>query len=1198
MAGTDELIDNLVDRGKVKSDIDYVTELLEKVFGNIEKINKIKIDLGGAKGMADAAKHAQDAAKAAEDLAKANAKVAQANAEMEKTLRGINSVWDAANADVKENIKLQAQYESELKKLKTALNDLQKAGGDSSKIVEYKYRIVELKAAIGDLDKTIKSQIGADKVAAEGAKAAEDATAKNKKLKESHEEVEKSLQGVNKEWHANAADIKDNLRLQIQYQSELGKVQGLLVKAQEEGDLDKTVDYKQRILELKAAISELDIVTKNQAKSNISLETTYKRMSLELGNMRALNKSLTEQERDTPYGKQLAKNIDTLDAEVKKLDATMGIHARNVGNYKSGFNGLNVSISQIMRELPAFTFSMQTGFLGISNNLPMLFDEIGKVSAQVKALRAEGQKVPGVFAQIVKNLLSVQSALNVGVLLLTLYGDKVFTWIGSLFKGEQAARTLADAQADVNKELTSGGSGYQTAVEDISRLEQTIKLARGGVISKTEALKQFNDKIHLTTGEVKSLDEAEQFLVDHKEDYLKMMLQKAVATVAYQKAAEKAIEQIEINNKKANEFIDAGDQATTYFGSLSSAPGYTGQLNLSNQKQIEQLDKIAFARRKKLKDDAAKEQDLMTQIGNNALTLSAELAQKIGVSFSDDKTGKGKKDKQDKIFEQGDAIRKAQYELQKLSLEDQKRLNDEIVKNDEAAFLQRTEAAKKYLAATQALNKLEYDYKIADINAKEQNDLASAQNDYKNVLERQKAITYITGAAEAERNLAKQKFNSDSQKIDDDYRNDYLQKLADFLKKDQEARQKHQDELQKLEEGELKVDYEGQLAELDQAFADKLISEKDYNKERLRLQLQYQASLLKIQIDAAREELAIAEAVAEANGDEEAFNKVRASKIKLADLQNKLTAIVADFQIKSSKKVTEEESEQLKKRRENLEKAANDISKIAGGYIQGLSAVADLFNAQSERELNRLQEQIDLINKKRKAEIDAIEATTLSEQEKAAKISIINAKADAEQQQIELRQRQQKQRQARFDKAIAIATIIQETAVAVVKALAVGGFKGIAAAVAVGAIGAVKLAAAIATPIPAYAEGTEGHKGGLAYVGDGGRRELVVTPSGKSFITPDKSTLVNLPKGTKVFPDAAEIIETAKYAAFKTVPQDISSESDYTAHMISDLSGRIEKLTDVVRNKREIHLTNTRAGMNARWKEGFNIQQWLSENFH
>ena len=38
--------------------------------------------------------------------------------------------------------------------------------------------------------------------------------------------------------------------------------------------------------------------------------------------------------------KSMLPQIQKLDTEVKKLEADMGRHGRNVGNYRSGFNGL------------------------------------------------------------------------------------------------------------------------------------------------------------------------------------------------------------------------------------------------------------------------------------------------------------------------------------------------------------------------------------------------------------------------------------------------------------------------------------------------------------------------------------------------------------------------------------------------------------------------------------------------------------------------------------------------------------------------------------------------------------------------------------------------------------------------------------------------------------------------------------------
>lgn len=87
-------------------------------------------------------------------------------------------------------------------------------------------------------------------------------------------------------------------------------------------------------------------------------------------------RSLNESERTSGWGQNLLKNIESIDTKVKELDATMGVHTRKVGDYASGFNNLGFQIQQVARELPSLAYGPQIFFSAISNNLPMLADEI------------------------------------------------------------------------------------------------------------------------------------------------------------------------------------------------------------------------------------------------------------------------------------------------------------------------------------------------------------------------------------------------------------------------------------------------------------------------------------------------------------------------------------------------------------------------------------------------------------------------------------------------------------------------------------------------------------------------------------------------------------------------------------------------------------------------------------------------------
>ncbi|MBM0064785.1 peptidoglycan DD-metalloendopeptidase family protein [Alkalicoccobacillus gibsonii] len=72
--------------------------------------------------------------------------------------------------------------------------------------------------------------------------------------------------------------------------------------------------------------------------------------------------------------------------------------------------------------------------------------------------------------------------------------------------------------------------------------------------------------------------------------------------------------------------------------------------------------------------------------------------------------------------------------------------------------------------------------------------------------------------------------------------------------------------------------------------------------------------------------------------------------------------------------------------------------------------------------------------------------------------------------------------------------------------------------------------------VPQYAHGTDGHKGGLAVVGDGkgsnAGQELIETPNGRRYLSPANDTLVDLPKGTHVWSatETREMMDTPHYA--------------------------------------------------------------------
>lgn len=236
--------------------------------------------------------------------------------------------------------------------------------------------------------------------------------------------------------------------------------------------------------ENKQAISRMRQEVANQIKLEQVAQGSIDEMSQALARMRTVYRSLNEGERGNTFGQNLLKNIQALDTKIKELDASMGVHARNVGNYASGWNGLSFSIQQVARELPSLAISPQTFFLAISNNLPILADQLALTRQRVKELKAEGQSFTPVWKQVIKSIISWQTLLVAGITVLTLYGKEITGWVGSLFKGKQAFDAAKQAAEQFHATMTEGAISAQA---EITKLDLLYRAA-------TNVAKPYNER--------------------------------------------------------------------------------------------------------------------------------------------------------------------------------------------------------------------------------------------------------------------------------------------------------------------------------------------------------------------------------------------------------------------------------------------------------------------------------------------------------------------------------------------------------------------------------------------------------------------------------------------------------------------------------------------------------------------------------
>lgn len=214
-----------------------------------------------------------------------------------------------------------------------------------------------------------------------------------------------------------------------------------------------------------------------------SLVSLRKQLSL----LNAEYDRLSASDRKAAIGTDLQKQIQSLNTEISAAEQATGRYQRNVGNYASAWNGLGMSVQQAARELPSLAIGWNTFFLAISNNLPMLADELKKASAEYKAFKAavaagnnDVAKVAPVWKQLISSIFSWQTALVVAITMLSVYGKDIIEWTKNLFGADTAQKRLNESLKEFNN-LQHNAS--EKTLDEISKLNLLYGISQNIALS-------------------------------------------------------------------------------------------------------------------------------------------------------------------------------------------------------------------------------------------------------------------------------------------------------------------------------------------------------------------------------------------------------------------------------------------------------------------------------------------------------------------------------------------------------------------------------------------------------------------------------------------------------------------------------------------------------------------------------------------
>lgn len=352
-------------------------------------------------------------------------------------------------------------------------------------------------------------------------------------------------------------------------------------------------------------IREANQIAQLQATIANSAEGSYNRLSAQYAlNKIRLNQMSAAEREAADSGKKLEAETNAIYQQMIKLQEATGNYRLSVGHYQKTWDGLGISISQVVRELPAAAVSLNTFFLGISNNIPIVVDEINRLRKKNELLRAEGKETVSVTKSIVKSLFSWNTALVVLLTVFSMYGKEIITWIDKTLAGRDAAKSFEDALEDLNDELGKGSTGsYGQQIAVLRRLSENWKDLGDNIKAQTQWIKD-NEKEFSKLGiTIDSINDANNAFVENTESVVAAYKARAKAEAALNIVSQQYQKLLAAENKAETEKVrEYGffDKTMNYFKALwGGISGPDSDLSLETrlkkqrQRNVESLQKDA-----------------------------------------------------------------------------------------------------------------------------------------------------------------------------------------------------------------------------------------------------------------------------------------------------------------------------------------------------------------------------------------------------------------------------------------------------------------------------------------------------------------------------------------------------------------------------------------------------------------------------
>lgn len=947
-------------------------------------------------------------------------------------------------------------------------------------------------------------------------------------LEFANSQLELAVKNVN-----NVANAAKGITIDFKGAANIGELNATLAKQEQAiKDLEtatkkyqSAVDSKQRAIDI-AERNELLAIQKviaerEKAAKQLELSEKQKQQAAEREE-KALAKLNNAYEQLKVKYKQAADEAKRLGAEFGVMDSravaasgnamklynsllavekSVGQAQRQVGQY----NQAAFAMSQVLREMPSFANSAATGFMALSNNIPYLAEQIGVLKEKNEALKASGGTAIPIWKTLMSAITSPVGLITIATTAITFLAAKTDIFKSSVDEAAKSVEALSQKLQDIRQEMMDA---FDMESANINTLVSVLEDTNNLLNLRIAALKELQKLKPQYFNELSQEQDLKGVAKDKLETLKQQILVEKELEATGKRIKALTEERARLEKEKAVE-SQKGENISYILGLGQNKASDIGDINLQIQAVTEQIESA-----------------------QKALAAFRKIALTFPTAPEKTKTPKAKKEKEakDTTLKSESDLAKAKYEREKQQIEQDAQTQKDISENIKLELNHRLDGYMEYQSALFQLSVLERDFIVKQEQAK----IAELQRKRKDATKsEQESIDDQIEAANTRIKTAEEKTAGDLVTIQKKGAADRLSIIEGSNDKFIDAQKEL---LTKLSTNEIFY-YLSEIEELKDALEKKEITRREYNKRLAELQKKQHIAFLQAEIEFDRKVLANQSLTPEKKKQYE--EKLKSDLVALSNAEKGVTAPKrGNFRITDSVAklfVPEDLENEEQYLQEFYDRTVDLANKAADARIAAK-------NREFEAEMDRLDKQAEAVRNNYEQQSLFIQNTVKDENDRYNQQQKLLAQTQAQEATIEQQKREVAKRQAAAQKTAAAAAIIQNTAVAIAAALkyTVGAAPIIAL---IAASGAIQLAAALNAPIPAYKEGTDNHKGGKFYAGDGGEKELIVSPNKAPYWSKNVTTMYDEPKGTKVIPKS--VID---YAMSNTTANTSSLSAAYEAH--------------------------------------------------